>query len=209
MRRRGFLKLLAGSATVVATSAKSGLLLESQRYSNSLLGFEFTKPEIWHYLSYQDYSDSGKDVLDDYDTYKALKESQGDPLVSVAQFYRSPPAVSPSISVFGEVPETPWAPEDVFQLDFDTFGEEIEGFLLEETGAPVLLGELVGARYTYSYDLFASASQYRMRTRCISVLHRKAVLSFNFISLDTSDANVLQALGSSEASIRLLGPHIA
>lgn len=209
MRRRVFLRLLAESATVVATTSASGLLLESRRYCNALMGFEFAKPETWHYLSYQEYSDAGKDLLDDYDFHMAFKDAQGFPIVSIAQFYRAPPAVSPSIIVFGEVPDSPWCCDDVFGRDFEAFGEGMDGFLLEEVDVPVQLGDVIGARATYSYDQFVSETHYRMRTRCIAVVHRGTVLSFNFTSLDRGCASVLQTLVDSESSIRLVGPSVA
>jgi len=53
--RRDFLTMLAGLATNQALKAFSGVV-EGDRYVNSRLGLEFSKPPSWHFVSVVDFS---------------------------------------------------------------------------------------------------------------------------------------------------------
>ena len=128
--RRNFVQLLGAAAYAVATSAVSRVTLAAVEYRNEALGFALSKPSEWFYLSYEEYSQSGAE-LHDAEAMGDLRESMGEPVVTIAKFCETPPLATPSISVFAEAPGWDATEADLFDLDWSSFADTLQDFTLE------------------------------------------------------------------------------
>ena len=156
--RRNFVQLLGAAAYSVATSSVSRVTLAAVEYRNAALGFALGKPSEWFYLSYEEYSQAGAE-LDNAEAVGDLRDSMGEPVVTIAKYCETPPVATPSISVFAEAPGWNATEADLFDFDFSPFADTLQDFHLEEDAEPDSLAGLTASRSAYSYRISSSSGE--------------------------------------------------